>query len=64
VGSFIREGKRLARKGNYGTGEFKELKLDSLVGVPSAPIEVSWDKGKVIRFNQVDALVDFLKKVA
>lgn len=64
LSSFIREGKKVAKKGNYGTGEFKELKLDSLVGAPSAPIEVSWGKGKVIRFNEVDVLVDFLKKVA
>jgi hypothetical protein len=28
------------------------------------PIEVSWDKGKTIRFSQVEQLVDFLKKVA
>jgi len=25
---------------------------------------VSWDKGKTIRFTQVEQLVDFLKKVA
>jgi len=63
LASFVREGKRLAKKGNYGSGEFKELKLD--LGAQSAmPIEVSWDKGKVIRFSQVEQLVDFLKKVA
>jgi len=38
--------------------------LDGVVGASSMPIEVSWDKGKVIRFSQVEALVDFLKKVA
>ncbi len=32
---------------------------DGLNGI----IEVNWDNGKVIRFNQVDQLVDFLKKV-
>jgi len=62
LGTFIREGKKTAKKGNYGTGEFKELKLD--VGQPAMPIEVNWDKGKVIRFSQVEQLVDFLKKVA
>ena len=63
----IKKGKKLSKKGNYGSGEFKELKLDSLVSASSTmvgPIEVSWDKGKMIRFSQVDALVDFLKKVA
>lgn len=67
LGNMIRKGKRLSKSGNYGSGEFKELKLDTLVGGGVAmvgPIEVSWDKGKVIRFSQVEQLVDFLKKVA
>ena len=63
----IKKGKKLSKTGNYGSGEFKELKLDNLMGASSAmvgPIEVSWEKGKVIRFSQVEHLVDFLKKVA
>lgn len=65
LANVIKKGKRLSKKGNYGSGEFKELKLESLVGAPSGmPIEVSWEKGKVIRFSQVEVLVDFLKKVA
>jgi len=61
----IKKAKKLAKSGAYGSGEFKEIKLDSLVGASSGmPIEISWDKGKVIRFSQVEALVDFLKKVA
>jgi hypothetical protein len=67
LGNVIKKGKRLSKRGNYGSGEFKEIKLDSLVGVPTAmvgPIEVSWETGKVIRFSQVEQLVDFLKKVA
>jgi hypothetical protein len=66
LATVIQKGKKLVKKGHLaGSGEFKELKLDSLVGASSAlPIEVNWDKGKVIRFSQVDALVDFLKKVA
>jgi hypothetical protein len=67
IGTFIKRGKKLSKSGNYGSGEFKELKLDSLVGPGGAmtgPIEVSWDQGKVIRFSQVEQLVDFLKKVA
>jgi len=65
LGNMIKKGKRLAKRGNYGSGEFKEIKLDGLVATSSGmPIEISWDKGKVIRFSQVEALVDFLKKVA
>jgi hypothetical protein len=65
LGVVIKKGKKLTRNGV--SGEFKELKLDSLIGTPSSmvgPIEVSWDKGKTIRFSQVEQLVDFLKKVA
>lgn len=63
----IKKGKRLSKSGGLAGSEFKELKLDTLVGVPPSmvgPIEVSWDGGKVIRFSQVDSLIDFLKKVA
>jgi len=59
--------KRLHREGRFPESEFKEVKL-----VPDAPvlsscgctIELAWDKGKVIRFSEVDQLVDFLKKAA
>ena len=67
LATFINKGKKLSKNGNYGSGEFKEIKFDSLVGTSGqmvGPIEVSWDKGKVIRFSQVEQLVDFLKKVA
>jgi hypothetical protein len=65
LGIMVKKGRKLSKRGHYGSGEFKEIKLDGLVGTASSmPIEVSWDKGKVIRFNQVDTLVDFLKKVA
>lgn len=68
LATVIQKGKKLVKKGHLaGSGEFKELKLDSIIGGNGAmvgPIEVGWDKGKVIRFSQVDALIDFLKKVA
>lgn len=57
LGVVIKKGRKLSKKGHYGSGEFKEIKLDGLVGAPSTmPIEVGWDKGKVIRFSQVDDL--------
>lgn len=65
LGVVIKKGRKLSKRGHYGSGEFKEIKLDGLVSAPSTmPIEVGWDKGRVIRFSQVDELVDFLKKVA
>ena len=63
----IKKAKQLIKSGVVVESEFREVKLDSLMGASSTmagPIEVSWDKGKVIRFSQVDHLVDFLKKVA
>lgn len=63
----IKKGKKLLRGGNLASSEFKEIKLDSLVrGVSTmvGAIEIVWDQGKVIRFSQVDQLIDFLKKVA
>jgi hypothetical protein len=67
LATVIKKGKKLSKSGNYGSGEFKELKLDTIIGAESAmaaPIEVSWGEGKLIRFLQVDTLVDFLKKAA
>ena len=60
--------KRISREGGFPASEFSEIKLDGLT--PSSPhsltsgIELSWDNGKLIRFPQVDQLVDFLKKAA
>ena len=67
LGAIIRDGKKLIKRGVVSNGEFKEVKLESLVGGQggmTGPIELSWEKGKVIRFSQVEILVDFLKKVA
>ena len=64
----MKKAKRLCREGHHPEdSDFKELKLETLAGGSAgAPcgIEISWDGGKVIRFAQVDQLVDFLKKAA
>ena len=63
----IKKAKQLIKSGIVVESEFKEVNLNSLMGASATmvgPIEVSWDKGKVIRFSEVDQLVDFLKKVA
>jgi hypothetical protein len=64
--SVIKKGKNLVKRGVVKESEFKELKLDSVVGnSPSGcGIELNWTDGKVIRFGQVELLIDFLKKVA
>lgn len=63
----IKRGKKLIKSGAVTGGEFKELKFDNLVGTQTGmvgPIEVTCGDGRVIRFSQVDQLVDFIKKAA
>ena len=70
MGSLIKKAKKLKREG-FPTDAFKEIKisespsdLTSLVGGPCQGVEILWDNGKLIRFQQVEQLIDFLKKVA
>jgi hypothetical protein len=68
ISSIIGKAKKLKREG-FPAGDFKEIKIEggqspSGLSGPCTGIELSWDQGKVIRFPQVDQLVEFLKKVA
>ncbi len=61
--------KKLKREGRVPTSDFKEitdavLGSNAVAGFTGVGIELSWDQGKVIRFPQVEQLIDFLKKVA
>lgn len=64
----IGKAKRMKREGHFPAEEFKEIKvLESSVSSslgPCSGVEIVWDSNKVIRFQEVDQLVDFLKKVA
>lgn len=65
----VRKAKKLHREGRFPESEFKEIKINSESGqiIESSPcsgVEIIWNNGKIIRFSQVDLLVDFLKKVA
>ena len=69
-GRMIGEAKKLKREG-FATDAFKEIKVQespsnsiSLIAGPCQGIEILWDNGKLIRFPQVESLIDFLKKVA
>lgn len=71
MGSLIGQAKKLKREGRFPTEEFKEITISespssliSLHGGPCQGVEIMWDNGKLIRFQQVEQLVDFLKKVA
>lgn len=70
MASMMGKAKRLRREGRAPVSEFKEV-TDAVLGGVAVPsgfagtgIELSWDQGKVIRFPQVEQLIDFLKKVA
>jgi len=67
----VEKAKKVVRDGGYPMADFKEIKVQespsnliSLQGGPCTGVEILWDNGKLIRFQQVEQLVDFLKKVA
>lgn len=69
LAAIIGKAKRMRREGHFPVEEFKEIKLaESSNGSNQLPpctgIELAWDNGKLIRFVQVEQLIDFLKKVA
>ena len=65
----IKKAKNLVKKGVVAESEFKEIALDlqSAQGQPTfgnKVIELASDGGKLLRFYEVEQLIDFLKKVA
>jgi hypothetical protein len=67
MASIIGRAKKLRREGHFPAEDFKEIKVSGSSASPLSPcqgIEVAWDNGKLLRFQQVDQLVDFLKKVS
>jgi hypothetical protein len=65
MAGFLGRAKKLKREGHFDGGEFKEIHVEGSSPASSGcGIEVVWEAGKVIRFSQVEQLVDFLKKVA
>lgn len=64
----IKKAKRLVRNGAVAESEFKEITLD-LQSAQDRPasgkvIELALEGGKLLRFYEVEQLIDFLKKVA
>ncbi len=66
ISSIIGKAKKLRREGRFPADDFKEIKVVDATGSlpPCAGIELAWDQHRLIRFLNVDQLVDFLKKVA
>jgi hypothetical protein len=68
--TMIQKAKRLVKNGAvFPDSDFKEIKINSESGqiietAPCSGVEILWSNGKVIRFSQVDLLIDFLKKAA
>ncbi len=61
----IKKAKNLVKSGAILEEEFKEIMIEeSKIAAPCSGMELIWGEGKVIRFLEVDLLVDFLKKVA
>jgi hypothetical protein len=69
LAAIIGKAKRMRREGHFPVEEFKEIKVSdpssrAATGDPCQGIEMIWGEGKVLRFNHVDDVVEFLKKVA
>ena len=70
MAGLIGRAKKLKREGFFPEESFKEIKIEGAVlsgpaaSSPCQGIEIVWDNGKLIRFQQVELLIDFLKKVA
>jgi len=67
LGPIIHKARRLAKDSEYQGGKFKEVKVssDNVTSFPlHGKIELVLDGSKVIRFEEVDLLIDFLKKSA
>jgi hypothetical protein len=70
MAGIVGKAKKLKREGAFGSGEFKQVKIDPVMvetadgSNPCLGAEITWTNGRVIRFSGVDMLVDFLKKVA
>jgi hypothetical protein len=69
MAGLIGRAKKLRRDGVFPEESFKEIRVEDAAGVnpassPCQGIEIVWENGKLIRFAQVEVLIDFLKKVA
>ena len=72
MASLIGKAKKLKREGYFGEGDFKQLQInqegtvsaDSPIPNKCNAAEIVMSDGKVIRFAQIDYLLDFLKRSA
>jgi hypothetical protein len=68
MASIIGHAKKLKREGQ-DMSQFKEIQIEPSTGQirevsPCSGIELTWKDGQIIKFPQVEMLMEFLKKVA
>ena len=70
MASIIGKAKKMRREGHFPASDFKEVKVAEIPTSSGSGfsgcnvIELAWENGRLIRFGQVEQLIDFLKKVA
>ena len=67
MAKLIGKAKQLKREGRFPEETFKEIKIEGHpagISPPCTGIEVVWENGKIIRFPQVEYLIDFLKRAS
>ena len=67
LAGLIGKAKKLKREGYFGSSEFKQVKVeqpstDPVDASPCIGAEVVWPGGRIIRFQSVEMLLEFLKK--
>ncbi|MCB9026426.1 MAG: hypothetical protein H6625_08935 [Bdellovibrionaceae bacterium] len=66
MAGIIGKAKRMRREGHFPVETFKEVRVELPTTSEDnckSPITMKWERGRVIRFSQVDQLVEFLNKV-
>ena len=72
MASLLGKAKKLKRDGHFGSGDFKEIRVEGMHEIEVAPdaarkgelIELDHGQGVVIRFPRVTQLIEYLDKVS
>jgi hypothetical protein len=72
MAGIVGKAKKLKREGHFGSGDFRELKIEGMQEVeiaarrvvPGELIELDRGQGVLIRFPRVEQLIEFLKKAS
>jgi len=65
MGFLVREARKIAKNSQVVDPAFQALQIQSMIGAPvGTGIEMTWGEDRVVRFPNVDTLIDFLKKAA